>query len=121
MNTQQSHKKILEEMSKHEPNCPQSEDIREDCTCPQQSTVEERLSNLLHEFQREFNQKDIKFNGPGPLERRAIKNRYVEEIKSEIQLAEQKVMEELLERIKTMISPGQLKYIKEIVEQDYQP
>jgi len=60
----------------------------------QQSTVEERLSNLLHEFQREFNQKDIKFNGPGPLERRAIKNRYVEEIKSEIQLAEQKAREE---------------------------
>ena len=56
----------------------------------QQSTVEERLSNLLHEFQREFNKKDVKFNYPDPLERRTIKNRYVEEIKSEIHLAEQK-------------------------------
>ncbi len=61
----------------------------------QQSTVEERLSSLLHEFQREFNQKDIKFDGPGPLERRAIKNRYVEEIKSELQLSEQKAREDL--------------------------
>lgn len=59
-----------------------------------QSTVEERLENLLHNFQKEFHQKDVFFNEPEPLVRRGIKNRYVEEIKSEIKLAEQKARED---------------------------
>ena len=39
--------------------------------------VENKLPDILHEFQREFNAKDIPFILE-PLERRAVKNKYVE-------------------------------------------
>lgn len=47
----------------------------------QETTVEEKLTNILHEFQREFNAKDAFFNDVPPLERKAIKNKYAEIIK----------------------------------------
>lgn len=40
--------------------------------------IGDKMPNILHEFQREFNIKDIFFNDLPPLERRAIKNKYVE-------------------------------------------
>lgn len=88
MNLEQSQKEGLEEMSKHEPNCPKSGDIMEECTCPQQSTVEERKDKLYEMF-AEF---EIR-----PLVADFIKvHKYME---SELQLAEQKVREELKQTI----------------------
>jgi hypothetical protein len=92
MNLEQSQKEGLEEMSKHEPNCPKSGDIMEECTCPQQSTVEERKDKLYEMF-AEF---EIR-----PLVADFIKvHKYME---SELQLAEQKAREEERYRIVDII------------------
>lgn len=106
----QSQKDGLEEMSRHEPNCPKSGDIMEECTCPQQSTVEERdnsfevvLSDegtLMADFQKErtdaisemFDNRDSV--GIYPTSR--FFYRLDKKVKELLHLAEQKAREEVL-------------------------
>ncbi len=62
------------------------------------STWEERfddvMPNILHEFQRRFNEKDILFNDLPPLERRALKYLFVEKIKELVKEEMKSIREE---------------------------
>lgn len=103
----QSQKDGLEEMSKHEPNCSKSGDIMEDCTCPQQSTVEERLKNeFLVTFQDKndwnyasWSSGDNNVVIDGTYDIKDLFDRIEVIIKSELQLAEQKAREEEQQRV----------------------
>lgn len=61
---------------------------------------------VLHEFQREYNKLDNKFNNLPPLERKAIKRKYIKIIEEAIALAKEEEMKRIVEEIKNISADG---------------
>ena len=73
----------------------------------QMAKFEEKFPNFLHEFQREFNKKDVMFNDLPPLERRAIKEKYTNELKSFLSQSSQAIVSACVADFREMV--GEMK------------